>query len=354
MSVNPNLTDEQRDVVSKVEKLLRLAGKTSSEAEASSATAKAQELLAAYNLDASTVGSGDSDGKRAQESVVGGYYDWERDLWKAVAELNFCMYWSQREWADRPEALKRGLTEEQRAYWAKRKRQVVVHKMVGRAVNIASTKVMANYLLEAVERLVRRFLGGVASGEEDLVVGLGTLLRGQRAMDFRRGVVSKVVDRIVERREVQLSEERKLQREAEAKAAEAGSAGMSSSTAITLSSYRQSERDANEDAVHGEGYSAKKRAARAQAAEERKRAQDSYTAWALANPEVVAKEEREREREDRKREKRREWYERNYGYRERRGGSDKTDWGAYYEGQRVGRDVGIDQQADSIRRRGLR
>jgi hypothetical protein len=44
--VNDNLTDEQRNIISKVEKLMRLAGRNPNEAEAAAASAKAMELLA--------------------------------------------------------------------------------------------------------------------------------------------------------------------------------------------------------------------------------------------------------------------------------------------------------------------
>lgn len=91
------LTREQQDIIPKIEKLLNLAAKAGTPEEAASATAKAQELLAKYNLDSAVLETNSGDkGKREQSKVDGGTYSYQRGLWRAVAALNFCFYWSQK------------------------------------------------------------------------------------------------------------------------------------------------------------------------------------------------------------------------------------------------------------------
>lgn len=89
--ITADLTDEQRKAIEQVEKLLRLAGKNQNENESAAAAAKAQELLLKHNLDMSIVeqNSGASSGKREDIKFAGGLYHYQRELWGAVAKLNF-------------------------------------------------------------------------------------------------------------------------------------------------------------------------------------------------------------------------------------------------------------------------
>ena len=96
MNIEPKHSDMER-VVEKVRKLLSLAAKNTNEAEAASATAKAQELLVAYNLDMSAIGEGGESGAREDAKQRGGMYIYERKLWQQIAELNFCFYFIVRE-----------------------------------------------------------------------------------------------------------------------------------------------------------------------------------------------------------------------------------------------------------------
>jgi hypothetical protein len=97
------LTEEQRKGLDTVEKLLRLAGKNPNEHEAAAATAKAMAMLADLNLTLASVDeSGEGGGRRAEEKLVGGFYEFERDLVERIAELNFCLVWHQKTWVKRP------------------------------------------------------------------------------------------------------------------------------------------------------------------------------------------------------------------------------------------------------------
>lgn len=324
-----NLTDEQRAAVGRVEKLLRLAGRNTNEAEAASATAKAMEMLVQYNLDLSTVEreGAEAGGARTQEKLVGGFYQYERDLWMYVADLNFCMYWSQSSWMPREKRDARSESYQSRHLRENVRRQQ--HRLVGRVVNVRATQVMAEYLLQAIERVCRDWL---------LERGQGDSPRSRRAVSFREGVAERLCEKIYERRREMLREEERVAAEARARAAEAGMSGVSDSTAVTLSSLRKSEDEANADHLWGEGYSAKKAARRAAQAAADRAAEEEYTRWAAAHPKEAARAEREREKEAIRASRR------GPGSRGGSVGKDR-DWGSYSAGHRAGDGIGLDLQA---------
>ena len=147
------LTDEQVKIVQRVEKLLALANrKKGNEAEAAAAAAKAQEMLAAYNIDMAMVEQGTgSSGRREEAKHSGGVYLYQRDLWRAVAELNFCMYWTQSGW--------KKIEVNRRAYDGTLRKETnyklqYEHRVVGRTVNVQLTRTMSSYLEQTIERLV--------------------------------------------------------------------------------------------------------------------------------------------------------------------------------------------------------
>ena len=353
MAVQVALTDEQRDVVGKIEKLMRLAGRSQSEHEAASATAKAQELLAAYNLDMSAIGGEEADGARAEQNHKGGFYKFEQDVWRAVAELNFCMYWSQQQWEPRPPEQRSARVAGYVDAWRRTHKLTSSHRVLGRRVNVVATISMADYLLGAIERATRDFIArDLPPSKDDIVVGLNAALRSRRAVSFREGAAEVVTDALWSRRRDALADEHRVQREAEVRAREAGAAGASSSTALTLSSLRQSEHDANVDHLMNEpGYSARVRAERAAQAEARRRADDEAARWALAHPEEAAAAEVARREEARKSDTSRRGG--GLGSRGGMGREKERDYGAYRAGERAGRDIGLDQQASTGRRGGL-
>ena len=324
------LTTEVQAIVAKVEKLLRLAAKNPNEAEAASATAKAQELLAAYNLDMAAVerNSGDT-GKRAEENLAGGRFEWERDLWKAVAELNFCLYWNQIVF------IQTALGQKVRWKAGKQVRGIEQHqhRLVGRTVNVASTKAMASYLEGVADRLTRERCTKAKESP-----------RSRWAMSFREGISMRIEEKIYERRRELLDEDVRKRRDAEAAARTAEAAGVSTSTAITISSYVQSEWDANVDFVYGEGASATWAAERAAKAAAERRADEEYTAWAAAHPKEAARENARREKEA-ERLARRE--------RTASGRRFKGDINAFYAGYAEGDSVSLDMQTEGRKTAGL-
>ncbi len=317
-----DIDEEKQGVIERVEKLLRLAAKNPNEHEAATATAKAQELLAAYNLDLAAVDEHgqDSGGKRMAEAMEGGNHDWEQALWKEVAELNFCMYWHQTDFL--PTAM--GRFKEWRNGKVIRGIYRHRHNIVGRKVNIAATNAMASYLQGTIERLTR-----------ERCVPAKIPLTGRWAMSFREGITFGVIGKIMDRRAAFIDEERKKARAAEEAAAKMATADASTSTALTLSTYVEEEHAKNYDFKHGEGAYAKILAQRAERARLKREAEEEYTRWAAENPKEAAKEEKRRQREmERNREK---WRKENK-YR--------GDPGAWRAGNDKAKGISLDPQAE--------
>lgn len=328
-----DLNPEQTDAIEKIQKLLNLAAKNPNEAEAASATAKAQELLARYNLDVATVEgeSGKKDGKREQFEVDGGFYEYQRDLWKAVAQLNFCVCWTQQYIVEAwryvddytgAKSMAPGDGKTRQKVKTLRNRQC----LVGRMVNTRSTAVMAKYLLVAVERVLDERL---QSHSDNMVAKNSTW-----AISYRRGAVSRIVEMVTDRREANMAEQREKARKAARSAT-----GASTATSLTISAYSDQETDANMDFIYGEGWSAKQALDRANRAAERTRREEAYTAWAKANPEEAAEKHRLAKEASDKEAKKSRW----------RGGSsprDNTDYSAYYSGYDAAKKISIDQQVD--------
>lgn len=316
------LTPAAEAVIAKIVKLQNLAAKNDNEAEASAAMAMANKLLVEHNLDAATIerASGDT-GKREKANVEGGFYQWQRELWQSVAELNFCHYWSQWVISDPEEHWRRDRFNGRvvkRMLRIRRRR----HALIGRTVNVRATEVMARYLEAAIERvLAERF------GDQDR--------KDRFITSFREGVAYRIRVRLDERRLTADAEDRKKARAAEDAAKRSG---VSTSTAITLSAYRQSEEDANDNLRFGKERMDEWRADRAKEAAERRIEQDAYVKWAAANPEkAAAKEAAERK----KREKAK------YSRSNDRFG--KVDDSAFWAGSDAGEKVGLDPQMDGGR-----
>lgn len=336
-------TVTEADAIRKVESLLRLAAKHPTEAEGIAAAAKAQQLLTAYNLDMATVERGSSSGKREDAKMKGGLYHYQRDLWEAVAKLNFCLYWNQyvhnpnktgrrkATWKDRyhaPSGTKIGsVIKVQGGY-------DFVHRVVGRVVNTTATRVMAEYLEQTIERLTRERLNGE-----------GSQFFTKWAISYREGIAERVIEKIYERRSEQLSKERKAERARQKREQEAAAAPFSSATTLTISAYSKTEEDANYDVIYGEGWSAKQAADRAARAKARAEAEAAYTAWAKAHPEEVAAEAARERKEARKS----RWRGGRASYRE----SKERDYGAYKAGMEAGANVSIDLQAGQRKTAGL-
>jgi hypothetical protein len=322
----------EEKVIETIQKLLNLAAKNPNEAEAASAAAKAQELLAKYNLDVATVekGADVKAGKREQAMVDGGSYRYQRDLWEAVAQLNYCFHWVQeyKVWT-KSKRVGTGRDRYTTEGYVYKKRHVVV----GRIINSQSTITLAQYLQAAIERVTLERLGAT---QDTLLSGKGVSsdIQAQRfsnwAVSFRKGCARRVIEKLRDAREVLLKQEEKKRREDLARAERAG---VSTATALTLTTLKEQETAANYDFLYGEGEWAKLKETRARQAKAEREADEAHAKWAKEHPEE-ARAQAEKERKAARR--------RGSSY----GRSDNTDSGAYWSGYDKAADISLDLQVD--------
>ena len=310
-------------VLEQIQKLVALASKNDNENEAAAAMAKAQSLLAEYNLTMEVVGEANvGDGAREQAAIEGGFFQFQRDLWEEVAALNFCLYWHQRV------RNRKGLKNKY-----KEVRKWMFHNyLVGKKVNVAVTIAMQSYLEQTCTRLTKEHTQGM-NNKHNL---------SNWANSYRRGIVERVCRKLRERRNEALkAEEEKLEA-----AMRAAAGTISTSTALTLSTYIDKETDANLDFIHGDGWSAKQAAQRAASAEDARKRREAYTKWAAANPEEARAEEEKRRKESSR-------FGRGGGKGSRGGKVDGLDSSAYWSGYEAGKSVSIDQQTGHNKTAGL-
>jgi Protein of unknown function (DUF2786) len=312
-------------ILEKIQKLLNLADNNPNEAEASAAAAKAQELLTAYNLETAMLGGvgKSAEDKREEQKIRGGFYEYERRLWRSVAELNFCMYWTTKVQVARPRQrrLADGTIERWETYSMRN-----AHRMIGRIVNVRSSITMSQYLENAIERLTADFTGGERSQAFS-----------RSAMSFREGMVARLVERISERYWTRVREEQARQ----------AAPGGDTSRALTLLTYIDAETDANNDFIYGAGWSARMRASRAKWEAEARQEREDHERWARENPEEAARQEEEKRKEARK------WAKRGAGSRGGTSHLKRVDHSAYYAGRDAGDTVSLDPQLDAETRRRL-
>lgn len=210
------LSREALAVIEKVKKLLALAT-SSNEHEAALASSKAAELLAAYNLDMRTVSAPEANsGERTDQKRKGGLYQWQRDLWDAVARLNFCMYWGIK-------GLAKGSSYQ--------------HRVLGSTANVVTTELMAEYLQSTVERLAQQW------AKERLYN-----VFAREAIAYREGCADRLVQRMNEIRWKRRREAEKKQAEEKARSSHPSYAP---SNALTILEVVQSEEDFNNDYLRG-------------------------------------------------------------------------------------------------------
>lgn len=217
----------------KIQKLLALAAcGGATEGEASSAMEKAQYLMSAHNLHMADVASrgGKTDEARLKSGMTDRtVYKWRRNLMAKVAKLNFCYsatnYTHKRKGGD----IFEGFT------------------LIGRESNVASTRVMYDYLVQTIERLAR---------EHAASVFIHMFARG--AIRFREGCAERLVERLDRRyRDILNDQERKAQDNRRANEQYAGS----TLPTVVLRDYAREEEENNYDLAHGyePGTSARRR-----------------------------------------------------------------------------------------------
>lgn len=243
-------------IIRKIEALLNTKGCT--EAEAGARTEKAQELLEKYNLDMAQIGAKEGANHRRKDTrKTGGLYGWQRDLWSAVASLNFCHHISIK-------GTGKGSKYE--------------HRIIGSHVNVVSTEVMAQYLQDTIERLAQEW-----SRERGY-----TSVFVRDAIAFREGAAMRVCNRLAVRRDEQVQKANKAKAEEEARAKHPSYTP--TSNAVTIVDVMGTEADLNNDYLNGltPGTTAERRREHALA---RMRADENYR-------EMVRKQKEEDEAND--------------------------------------------------------
>jgi len=217
--LNPD-QDKTNAVIERVKKLLALAAGNANEHEASAASAMAQRLMEDHNIDMAILGKsgkGHQGAARKDQKEKGGLYGWQRDLWKACAELNMCVYWSIK-----------GLT----------RGSVYEHRVLGSEVNVLATNLMAEYLQQTVNRLAQE--KAKTDGYKSPFV--------RELIAYREGMASRLVERLRELRAARIADDERKAREAKAAASHPSAAP---GTSIVLADVIASEADLNEDYLRG-------------------------------------------------------------------------------------------------------
>lgn len=348
--VQHEISDDARRALARARKILDMASRppdendsptqaAAKEAERAAAAEKFQAVLLEYNLTQAMVEQtgAEADGRRQEAKLKAGVYEWQRSLWEAVAELNFCLYYCADVWRKQP-CVRTGWDGQK--YKSTKHIRGKEHQIIGRVVNCQATINLCTYIEAAIEKATRDQLALINGGTLD-----HRQLFTRFAVSFREGAADDVVTRVNEQRRTVLRQERERVRQAQARAAEAGASGVSDGTSLVLASYVQTEADLNRDHALGKepGTTTKERAERAarEAAEEA-----AYTEWAAANPEEAAKKAKEeREANDRY------WARRSGNYRG--GPAPKArDHTAYKRGSAAGSKIGLDIQAGGSKSKG--
>ncbi len=315
--MNQEAIDNKAQIIDKIQKLLRLSN-SPNETEANLAMQRVQEILAKYNLDMAMVKESAPEsqtakdaGKRAQTRMKrSAQYEWQRNLWKALAEANFCWHWIVE------------VFEGKRGASGGSKRPVKRHMILGSEANVIAVQMMGEYLEDTMERLLTS-VGGFTNAER----------LGRSALSWKAGCAERLIERI----------------EADAnRRKQAGDAPASSdapaSTAIVLRNVYQSEFQANYEARHGEGSWARKlardaRPVRLSASWKREAEKARLAKLAAETPAEKARRERD---EAKQQERDNKWWD-NWARKQREKDA-RIDHRAFDQGRKTANDINLSTQ----------
>lgn len=327
----------------KIAKLLRFAAdKRGNEAEAANALALAQKLADANNLELMSVNTaeGGKTGPRDDKKLNKGLYQYQRTLYRALAELNHCMIW-----------IEQGT--------AKGSRYEI--RLLGSRLNVTLVRNMADYIEDAANRLVRENMAHVH-------------YFSKAAHLYREGVIDRVVERVKTQRREEEAERERQKREEEARQSHPAAAG--NGTAIVLISDVAAEEEKwNYIHLHGEEAwerrEAEERAWKLRvenARIAREAAAQELARWEAENPEEAASKaaakqaeqdrwnaEWQKKREQRERREQR-FYEKNGYWPGERQARRKTKYDStdYYRGRSHGDGVSLNKQINKEDRGALK
>ncbi len=319
-----NFTAEQTAAIEKVKKLMALAAGNANEHEAAAATERANFILAQMNLSMEELAasSGQDSSARSKDRLVGGFYQHERDMWKAIAELNFCWYNTVKVTYDDATAKKL------------KRRYAHHHQVIGRTVNILATQLMADYLLQTLERLTREYCELERPWEK-------WMPRSSTAVSFRKGAAERLIEKINDKRREVIMEERRKEREAQDAAKASGSTATAGALTV-ISNLVKSEYQANYDFKYGEGAYARQLAIQSKWEDDAKRLQAEHDAKMLSDPKYAKAYRKAQEKEA------------NRSYRSRKAPEFKGDHSAFSAGYRNAANVGLDAQVSATKQERLK
>lgn len=217
-----------KKLVDKLQKLLALArdgGAT--EGEANTAMAMAQKIARDNNVSIATIelqgGNAGDDAARLKEEAKGegkrswAMYKWQQDLMAEIGNVNFCYV-----------AVKWG-------YNGSRKYRPIGYTIIGRASNVVAAKQMFTYLITTINRLVMAYNGGDAK-----------LNMAKRSNSYKEGCADRLRERLSERHNNALAEQKREASERNA-AARHPAAATGMALVVVLEDYAQREEELNHD-----------------------------------------------------------------------------------------------------------
>lgn len=343
-------------VIDRINKLLALSRDGgASEAEASLAAEKAQQLMLEHNLTMAVVeqtGAKAQDGNRVKEGLDRRQvYNWQKVLMQHVAELNFCHVMLRY--------------EDRGSIYGSRTRVFNGYQLIGRAANVASTTVMFDYLVQTIDRLAKEHVQDPAR------------YFTRYAHSFREGCSDRITDRLHERQREMVAEQERRAKEEQTRRQHPSYAG-SNLPVVMASDYIQDEKELNEDLLKGlpPGTTKQRRLDYERRSLERRQAfenrlaelkaagEDHDVAYYMASgfsreralelvappakPAKPAKPETEAQKRKRLERERRQ-VERDWEKRQREAKRLNSD--GYWAGHDAGANVGLDQQINEDRKR---
>lgn len=318
----------EESIIRKIQKLFDMAKRTrnndgtSNENQASAAMAKAQELLAKYNLQVHQVEDARiKTGVNAEVEAVrekkkinkSAMYEWSQRLWRTLAEANFCFHW---------------VSEVSEPYnkvdkWTGQKvekhRYVKRHFVLGREENVIAVEAMGEYLCETIE---------------DLLPYPNNERLSTSAVSWREGCADRLIRRITEQAE-----------RAKSEGIPATPENSTASTAIVVRSTYDAEYQANYDFKQGrKGAYAEMQERHAKWDLEWKARQDAIRlAREQETPEQRAarlKAEAKQAEKDARRSER--YWDAQQRQQDRKDA--RKDWNAYHRGGEAGKTINLDKQ----------
>lgn len=161
---------DNQKIIGRVRKLLAL-GTSPNEAEAALAIEKAHKLLAAYNLELSDLGTSADDISEEVWDQGLRTRKWKSALLASIATAHFCTLLVRR------------------TRTAQSTLTLASYSLVGKAHNIATARLMAEYLFETIERLANQYEVHDRRARESYRQGLAMKL-GDRMATFLRDDVN--------------------------------------------------------------------------------------------------------------------------------------------------------------------